>query len=265
MIICDAHVHLWPQFDIERLLSRARENFFAQRGDCWSPPPTMALLLADTARAEGFAALAALAEKGGGVGRFQLRKTAEELSLLAIDPGRPEERLVLLAGRQIVTAEKIEVLSLASQAALEDGLPLAETVTRVRQRGGLAILPWGVGKWLGKRGAIIGSYLAQADPSGLFLGDNGGRPVLWPTPGLFAQAAARGIGLLSGSDPLPLPGEERRVGSCGVLLPESCGDQHPAREMISQLTSGARELRGFGKNLAPLSFLKTQLALRLAK
>lgn len=265
MIICDAHVHLWPRFDTERLLSSARENFFIQCRESWSPPPTMVLLLADTARAEGFAALAELAESGKAVGRFQLRKTAEEHSLLAFDPARPEERLLFLAGRQLVTAEKIEVLALASPTFPKDGLPLADTIADVRKRNGLAILPWGVGKWLGRRGAIIGDYLAQAEPNGLLLGDNGGRPALWPKPGLFARAAARGIGLLSGSDPLPLPGEERRVGSFGSHLPGNCGDEYPVQEIVSLLTSNTRELPGFGKNLGPFSFLKTQLALRLAK
>jgi hypothetical protein len=265
MIVCDAHVHLYPQFSAEWLLESARENIFCHCSDCWSPPPTMALLFADNRRAEGFTALAALAEGGGVVGKFQLRKTAEEHSLLAIDPARPGERLLLLGGRQIVTAEKIEVLALASPAFTEDGLPLAETVAMVRQRGGLAILPWGVGKWLGRRGAIIDDYLNRADPSGLLVGDNGGRPTLWPRPPLFAKAAARGIGLLSGSDPLPLPGEERRVGSCGARLEGSCGDKYPAREIISLLSSGTRKLTGFGKNLDPFSFLKTQIALRLSR
>jgi hypothetical protein len=265
MIVCDAHVHLYPQFSAERLLASARDNFFTQYRDCWSPPPIMALLFADNRRAEGFTTLAALAEGGGVVGKFQLRKTAEGHSLLAIDPSRPEERLLLLGGRQVVTAERIEVLALASPAFTEDGLPLAETVAVVQQRGGLAILPWGVGKWLGRRGAIIGNYLNQADPSRLLVGDNGGRPILWPKPALFEKAAARGIGLLSGSDPLPLPGEERRVGSYGAILAGSCGDDYPAQEIISLLTSGAQELKGFGKNLDPFSFLKTQIALRLAK
>jgi len=265
MIVCDSHVHLWPRFDAGRLLSRARENFFAQCGDCWSPPPTMVLFFTDTARAEGFAALAELAGSGTAAGRFQLRKTGEELSLLALDPARPEERLLLLAGRQIVTAEKIEVLGLACPAVIDNGLELAETVAEVRKHGGLAVLPWGVGKWVGKRGAIIDRYLAQAEPSRLLLGDNGGRPTLWPRPALFAKAAARGIGLLSGSDPLPLPGEEGRVGSFGTRVPGDCGDEYPAREIISLLTSNTRELPSFGKNLGPFSFLKTQIALRLAK
>lgn len=265
MIVCDAHVHLYPQFSAERLLESARDNFFTQCRDCWSPPPIMALLFADNRRAEGFTALAALAESGGVVGKFQLRKTAEVHSLLAIDPARPEERLLLLGGRQVVTAERIEVLALASPAFAEDGLPLVETIAAVQQRGGLAILPWGVGKWLGKRGAIIGNYLNQADPSRLLVGDNGGRPTLWPRPEFFEKAAVRGIGLLSGSDPLPLPGEERRVGSCGARLEGICGNEHPAQEMISLLTSGTRKLTGFGKNLDPFSFLKTQIALRLAK
>lgn len=264
MIVCDAHVHLYPQFSAERLLASARDNFFCQCSDCWSPPPAMVLFLADTPRAEGFALFFRMAESGQSLGKFQLRQTAEKDSLLALDPERPEERLILIAGRQLVTVEKIEVLSLASPAIIEDGLELAQTVAQIRRRGGLAVLPWGVGKWLGKRGAIIGDYLSQADPCGLFVGDNGGRPNLWPAPRLFDVAAGRGVGLLPGSDPLPLPAEELRVGSYGFRCQGSCGDQHPARE-LRLLLAAAEDFSTFGTNTNLSCFFKTQIALRLMK
>jgi hypothetical protein len=264
MIVCDAHVHLYRQFHLERLLASARDNFFTQCRDCWSPPPTMVLFLADTPRAEGFAALSALAESGGVVGKFQLRQTAEKDSLIALDPEHRGERLILIAGRQLVTAEKIEVLSLASPAIIEDGLELTRTVTEIHKRGGLAVLPWGVGKWLGKRGAILGNYLRQADPCGLFVGDNGGRPNLWPASQLFEVAAGRGIRLLPGSDPLPLPGEEKHVGSYGFCCQGTCGEEHPARDLRLLLTA-AKNFVSFGANTNLFSFFRTQIALRLTK
>jgi hypothetical protein len=264
MIVCDAHVHLYPQFSAEHLLASARENFFCRCGDNWSPPPTMALLFADTARAEGFAALTALAEGGTAVGRFRLRKTAEKHSLVAIDPTHPEERLLLLAGRQVVTAEKIELLSLFCPAIIKDGLELTQTVTEIHKRDGFAVLPWGVGKWLGKRGAILDNYLRQADPRGLFVGDNGGRPKLWPAPRLFEVAAGRGIRLLPGSDPLPLPAQEKCVGSYGFRCQGTCGEEHPARD-LRLLLAAAKDLPVFGTKASLSFFFRTQIALRLTK
>lgn len=264
MIVCDAHVHLYPQFNPEHLLASARENFFCHCRDYWSPPPAMVVFLVDTASAEGFAIFRKMAESGQSLGKFQLRQTTEKDSLIALDPARPDERLILIAGRQIVTAEKIEVLSLASPAIIEDGLELARTVTEILKQGGLAVLPWGVGKWLGKRGTILGNYLRQADPCGLFVGDNGGRPNLWPTPQLFAVAAGRGIRLLPGSDPLPLPAEEKRVGSYGFRCQGTCGEEHPARD-LRLLLAAAKELPVFGTKTSLYSFLRAQIALRLTK
>jgi hypothetical protein len=246
------------------LLASARENFFCHCSDCWSPPPAMVLFFADTPRAEGFAISHKMAERGQSLGKFQLRQTLEKDSLLALDPERPGERLILIAGRQLVTAEKIEVLSLFSPTFIEDGLELTRTVTEIHKRDGLAVLPWGVGKWLGKRGTILNHYLRQADPCGLFVGDNGGRPKLWPAPRLFEVAAGRGIRLLPGSDPLPLPAEEKRIGSYGFRCQGTCGEEHPARD-LRLLLAAAKDLPIFGTTISLSSFFRTQIALRLMK
>ncbi len=263
MILFDAHVHLWPAFAADRLLQAARDNFLHHLSTSPSSPPTMALFLADTARAEGFALLRAMADRGERAGNFLLMPTEEDESLLALDPNRPEERLVLLAGRQIVTGENIEVLSLASTAAIPDGQPLGDTVALVKERGGLAVLPWGVGKWLGIRGRTVATFLAEAPAQGLFVGDIGGRPRLWPASRIFAQAAERGIALLPGSDPLPLPGEERRVGSCGASLVGSCTGECPAALLRQLLCHHALAANSFATRPNALSFIATQLALRL--
>ena len=265
MILFDAHVHLWPVFDAGKLLRAARDNVFHHLPQSLPSPPTVALFLADTNKAEGFARLGAMADRGERAGSFGLLRTEEGESLLALDPSRPDERLFLLAGRQIVTRENIEVLSLASTAAISDGLPLQDTVALVRARGGLAVLPWGVGKWLGKRGRTIAAFLAQAEPHGLFVGDIGGRPGLWPASRFFAQAAERAIGLLPGTDPLPLPGEELRVGSCGASLEESCVSKTPAAQLRQMLCAGGMKARPFATRPNILSFIATQLALRLKK
>lgn len=263
MILFDAHVHLWPAFTAGRLLQAARDNFLHHLPP--SSPPTMALLLADTGKAEGFALLGAMADRGEVAGNFRLLRTEEDETLLAVDPKRPEERLFLFAGRQIVTGENIEVLSLASTAAIDDGLPLEDTVALVKERGGLAVLPWGVGKWLGTRGRTIAAFLADAQPQGLFVGDIGGRPRLWPASRIFDQAAERGIALLPGSDPLPLPGEELRVGSCGASLAGSCTGERPAALLRRLLCSQGLTATSFAARPNILSFVATQLALRLKK
>jgi hypothetical protein len=173
--------------------------------------------------------------------------------------------MFVMAGQQIITAEKLEVLALATSAKIADGKPLAETVDAVRRGGGLAVLPWGVGKWLGKRGELLDRFLQETSPESLFVGDNGGRPVFWPRPALFDRAEQRGIRLLSGSDSLPLAGEERRVATFGAMIDGELSDSLPAAELKSLLCKPGISITPFGKPAGVLQFLRMQLGLRLEK
>ncbi len=196
---------------------------------------------------------------------WQVRATGEEESLLLNHASRPGVRMFVVAGRQLVTREKLEVLALASLAKIDDGRPLADTVDEVRNCGGLAVLPWGAGKWLGKRGRIVSDYLQSASPDSLFVGDNGGRPDFWPRPALFDLAARRRIRLLPGSDPLPLTGEECRVATYGAAVEGHCSDETPASDLKGLLLDSKRNINAFGQKQGAWQFFRTQVALRLAK
>lgn len=52
-----------------------------------------------------------------------------------------------MAGRQIVTAEKLEVLALGTDLDIDDGRPIREVLSLVTENGGLPVIPWGAGKW----------------------------------------------------------------------------------------------------------------------
>ena len=266
MIYLDGHVHIYQEFSLVDLFAAAFGNLTRQR-ELIAPaePASFLLLLTEGAGYNRFTELRRVVESGAGElsGGWQLENTAEEGSLRVVGRGRDTVNcLYLVAGRQLITRERLEVLALACPTLLADGRSLAETVGEVRAAGGVAVLPWGVGKWLGRRGKIVESYLQSADPEGLFVGDNGGRPVFWPEPGLFATAARRRIGLLSGSDPLPLTGEERRCGGFGTSLTGDCGGQTPAADLQKALVEGKADLRPFGRRLALGQFLRTRLALQ---
>ena len=266
MIYFDAHVHIQKNFSIDTLFDSARRNFSRQMPQA-SPdhPDTFFLLLTEAKMADCFADLkknAATAQHTT-PGGWQISATREPESLLLTQEGWPAGRLFLLAGRQIVTEEKLEVLALATPAKIPDKLSLQETVEAVKNHHGLAVLPWGAGKWLGKRGKIIDNFIQTVTPSGVFVGDNGGRPVVWPAPQPFLAADKRGIRLLPGSDPLPLPQEELRTGSYGGCIQGNCSNNHPAADLRSLLTNESVNIVPFGKRMSALQFLKTQIALRL--
>ncbi len=226
MIFVDAHVHVYDCFDIDLLLDSALSNFqeAAQQNRTAQKPLSYVLLLTEGKTESWFQTLSTtldanrqckITERWSAVDRGDV----ESLTVFRNDV--PEKEIHIVAGRQVVTMENIEVLALFVKQGLTNGLPLHETVDRVKELGGIPVLPWGVGKWFGKRGEIIKDFLVNYGNSNLFLGDNGGRPRFWPTPNLFNLAKKTGAVVLPGSDPLPLPSEAQRVGSFGFYLDEN--------------------------------------------
>ena len=268
MIYLDAHVHIQERFNLDQFLLCALDNFDRQRvATAPQSSSTYSLLLTEAKSLDFFSLLACQARQLTGLlpAAWQVRTTAEEESLLLKHEFRPATRMFVIAGRQLVTREKLEVLALASLAKIGDGKALVDTIDEVRNRGGLAVLPWGAGKWLGKRGGIISDFLQSASPDSLFVGDNGGRPEFWPRPALFDLAARRGIRLLPGSDPLPLKGEECRPGTYGAMVDGACSDETPASDLKRLLLDSNKMINPFGQRQGAWQFFRTQLGLRLAK
>lgn len=260
-LLADAHVHFHPGYDREAFLDGALVNFRRGAADVGLPGPfTGCLLLTEMGDACWFRSLHA-GSAGGGAWRIE--RTAEEDSLIARRASG--ERLVLVAGRQIATAEGLEVLALGRDAGIPDGLPLAETLRRVREIGALPVLPWGFGKWLGRRGALIAEELAAGGDGSrgeIFLGDNGGRPGIGGPPQLFAEARARGVRVLPGSDPLPLPEHERRAGSYGFVLEGALDEERPAEDLLRKIRGLRGQPRVYGRCAALPRFLRDQIGLR---
>ncbi len=264
MIFFDAHVHIHEIFTIDGMLDSARRNFARHAPLPYAGPSATYFLLLSEAKSTDFFSI--LRNKADAFrpapGGWRFFTTDESETLRASHEQWPDGRFFILAGRQVVTEERIEVLALATREKLTDGLTLDETVEAVRRRGGLAVLPWGVGKWLGHRGKILETYIGKGTPEGLFIGDNGGRPVFWPEPRLFQTAEARGIRLLPGSDPLPLPAEEARVGSYGGFMQGEVSSDHPAADLRRLLAERTYPIVPFGGRMGIGRFLQTQVALR---
>ena len=268
MIFFDAHVHIQERFNVDQILLCALDNFDRQR-NVTAPQSsgTYFLLLTEAKSLDFFSRLAQQARQKTGPlsAAWKVMTTGEEESLLLRHASRPAVCMFVIAGRQLVTRERLEVLTLASLAKIADGKPLADTVDEVRNGGGLAVLPWGAGKWLGTRGRIVADFLLGASPDSLFVGDNGGRPEFWPRPALFDLAARRNIRLLPGSDPLPLSGEECRVGTYGAMVDGDCSDTNPASALKGLLLDRKRVINPFGQRQSAWQFFRTQLGLRLVK
>ena len=134
---------------------------------------------------------------------------------------------------------------------------------RVKELDAMAVLPWGFGKWLGRRGMKVRETIDMAVPGQLFLGDNSARLFGTPDPELFEAARAKGIAILPGTDPFPFPGQERRVGRMGFAVRSTA----PLSEW-SQLRAAIVAQQGltpFGALEQPLPFIMNQVRMQVAK
>lgn len=265
-VLVDAHVHVHACADASALLDAALGAFRAAARAARATTWRGVLMLAETADCDWFGDT--YDAHGAAFGHWHVAPAEDDTAVLHATRGEAGGTLTIFAGRQAVTAEGIEVLALAMRAPFPDGRSLGATLRRAAAFGALTVLPWGAGKWLFARGRRVERALkAQAPP--VFAGDNGGRPSLWPEPRAFAVARTHGRGLVSGSDPLPLPGEERRVGSFGfrIALPKALA-QAPfvARPvLVAAIERAAPDaLVPYGRRDGGAGFLRRQLALRFA-
>ena len=227
IVLLDAHVHVYPGVDVAGLLTAAARHFALAAQRIGAREWQGVLMLTEVAGVDWFGSVAHT-EGGCEFGAWRvIRSPSETISLQA---STHDMRITIVAGRQIVTAERIEVHALGiqtvgTQTELADGADLQATLNAVYQSGALAVLPWGVGKWLGVRGRLVATALQSRAASNVYAADNGGRPAFWPER-RFALAQNRP--LLRGSDPLPLCGEEYRAGSFGSWFTGSLPADAPA-------------------------------------
>ena len=169
-------------------------------------------------------------------------------------------RMLIVAGRQIVSDEGLEILALACREPIEDGRPASTIVAELSARDALVVLPWGAGKWLGERGRLLGRLLAQ-EQGGIVAGRQ------WRTPRLVVCAATRRT---RGRYP------DRIRCRCGAAPAGSVrsgrSSRRHSRSTIPSATSRPRcrnpathAASGSGGAVSPVRFAREQLLLRLAR
>ncbi len=263
----DGHVHLHPGFDLGRLARVLAGRSRELGGD-------LLLLLAETPGASFFRGLRRAATSpsegsttgrgAGGLAALRPQATDEPESLRLLPDSSPA--VFAVAGRQFVSRERLEVLGLGLDPDLPlrdrpDGEQEAEAlVEAVLGAGGIAVLPWGVGKWTGARGRLVRQLARAFSGEARFLaGDIAHRPVGWPVPRAFREAAGP---VLAGTDPLPLPGLEAGIARYGTRFEAPFRREAPAASLRAALEAGAAA-RPFGRRDGPMRVFREQLRYRL--
>ena len=263
-MIADAHVHFHACFRRDRFFDAAWKNLTGAAprvapGEAHLPY----LLLTESPGADYFRRWH---DESGRSSRssaqWRVEPTREDCSLTARREDGAE--MIIVAGRQLPTAERLEVLALGTTDEIPQGLSLHECLRRAREVARIVCVPWGFGKWSLRRGEVVSEALERADPSALFLGDGAGRPRGRRVPRLFRIAADHGIRVLPGSDPFPVRRHEGRAGTLCFAVVGDTDMEKPWERLAAAITGGAT-LVPLGTHVGLITFMRDQMELRLAR
>ncbi len=263
--LVDSHCHLHTIGDLGTVLDHASASFQKAASQHNIAPGWYGVLaFTDTAKSTSFSHIRVMTssnpDKKLAVDNWTIELTDENCSVRAVSS--QGITIFICAGQQIVTAERIELLSLFKATRIADAYPIKDCINQVQEYGGLAVLPWGVGKWIGKRGAIVSQVIKTCKPGTLFLGDNSARPKSWSRVSQFAQAENLGIPILRGTDPLDIKNRTKWGGEFGFIIEGSFIANRPAETLRFLLKDNQTVIRNYGELNSTKNFLVDQFALR---
>jgi hypothetical protein len=266
-VFVDAHVHFYDCFDVSTFLNAAQKNFSNAAAEAGIDNDYSAVLfLSERSTENWFQWLVDAAKQGSVTGHeksrlWQLQYNEEDESIKAFNDHFPS--IYIIPGRQVVTKESLEVLLLGTLEKFDDKVSLTALLESVLDKDVISVLPWGVGKWFGKRGEIVRNTIINESSRNLFIGDIAGRPVIWPQPSLFSLAAKKGIRLLQGTDPLPLPAAAAMPGSYGFSIKMSQPGEMPAQQIKKEILNPETITSPYGIRENPVKFMRNQILLRV--
>lgn len=259
MVVIDSHVHLYGDVPPLAALTAGAARLLRLAPSA----EIAALVLCDRRGQDYFSEICDSMQRAGSrlvANEWTLIPTAESVTF-AMTRGQ-RQRAVVVRGQQIITAEQLEVLAFGHDTVIPDGRSLQRTIDQAESQKARVIIPWGAGKWLGKRGILLRAIVEDAAPSTVCLGDNGGRPWCWQVPH-FSLAEKRNIKVLRGSDPLPVKGDHRRIGTYGSAFHGSLDALSPWRDLSTIIGDEDAAPMPVGNQMGVKGFVLSQSALRM--
>lgn len=252
--IVDGHVHVRESFDVPTMLSSAVLTM--DRLGAGAAKVHGMLMLAESVGEESFARLAGHDRP---IGRWRFAATDEAAVIEAErDDGRV---LTIVNGRQWTCDDKLEVLTMGSDARLADGMPFAECIQAGLDAGAMVVAPWGFGKWTGERRGRVLDAIERFGPA-LVLGDSAARPGR-SRDTVLDTGQLHELPILPGTDPLPLASHVRRAGRYGLRIAASPPRNGRWDWLESQIRSSRADAQTIGSRDGLLAAVATQVRLRL--
>lgn len=248
MFIADTHVHFYPGYDL-----KVAFNSFLSSMNLLAPRAIKGMFLAERHDCCFFSDL-----KSGRIAvpdGFQMEETLDQNVLLI--KAENGDSFYVFAGRQIVTAERIEILALTSDLSIEDGQSAIDVICRVSDAGAVPVLAWALGKWMFGRKRIVMDLIRSLRPDKLVIGDSIMRPQLWSEPDAMRYAAEKRFAILAGTDPLPFAKEEKYIGTYASVMQGDFDRNQPgvsARKLLRDPRS-----RRVGKRCNPVVLMMRQV------
>ncbi len=263
LVLIDSHVHIHETYDVDIFFDFVFNNFLKYAGKIENVKQWKAfLLLTEMEGVNKFEEIKKL-QTVGSEKQFKVENTNENISVKIISAEGNE--IFVIAGKQIIAENNIEVLALCTNEKLEEGQDLTTTINKINSVNTVPVLPWGVGKWTGKRKEIITEFLKKQKEEKFFLGDNSGRPAFWKAPHLFTVGNETGHFVLPGTDALSIRDEITKTASYGFYVYEQTDSNNPAKtakEIIYKLKAPPKT---FGALEKFVPFFKNQFTMQMNK
>jgi hypothetical protein len=254
-LIIDFHCHIYPQHNLDILLLSTLENLKnAQKSllsESHKTSPTFILSLTERQDCNAFEMIASGELPLPKNFSLQLNQDNLSLKITSLNTG---EELHIIAGQQINTSEKLELLAFACREKIPSKLTWQETFAAIRAAHGIPIINWAPGKWWFKRGKLIEEIIDQE--KNFLLCDTALRPRGYPVPKLMKLAANRGIKTFFGSDPLPMSGEEYRSGNYVSFIDTTLDPTTPAQDLKKTLLLSNTKIIPIGGRLSLAGLIK---------
>lgn len=264
LIAVDGHLHWYPHYQIDVAFGSLVRNLGTLPREMQNDPQNL-FKMAFLVEPAGCRFFEQLLE--GSIDCSPLNVSivpaSDGLSLTFIQQGI--SRLCLIAGKQIVAREKIEVLGITVGQTIPDNLPARDVIDRIVEVGGIPVLPWAPGKWFFNRGKLVKELIDNSSSRQLVISDTSLRPTLWPMPRLMRHARKNGLIIIAGSDPLPIPGEETQMGAYGFLYQGPFDTEQPVASVRRMLTGSQDAFISAGRRNSVLQVIHRLKRLRNAK
>jgi hypothetical protein len=249
--IIDGHLHLYPRYDMARAANGLLENLGKLISPSGRANTVFMGLLAESQSCRFYQELLKLGAPCH-YGPFKLVAGPDEGAITLLKHDRIQGYLI--AGRQIVTAEKLEILALGRDVSVKDGLSAEDTLQAIRAQNAVPVLSWSPGKWFFGRGKRIQNLIETQSPGSFLIGDTGLRPTFWPLPRLMKMASRLSYKIIGGSDPLPIAGEECWIGTYGMTVTAPFNPEKPAESLRRLLADPTSPFKPVGRRTPPLAF-----------